>query len=66
MRAAVDGWHATRVSDAVTYAIEVGVGLACVASAAGLRRQRRLRWLAIVLAVAGTVAIVHGMLELVR
>jgi hypothetical protein len=54
------------VSDAVAYAIEVGVGLACVASAAGLRTQRRLRWLAILLAGAGIVAIAHGMLELVR
>ncbi|MEX0742929.1 MAG: hypothetical protein WD248_01075 [Actinomycetota bacterium] len=54
------------MSEAVTYAIEVGVGLACVASAVGLRRTRRLRWLAILLAVAGLVAIAHGVLELAR
>ena len=54
------------MSDAVTYVIEIGVGLACVASAVGLRRQRRLRWLAMLLAVAGLVAIAHGILELVR
>jgi hypothetical protein len=54
------------MSDAVTYAIEVGVGLACVASVVGSRGQRRLRWLAILLAVAGLVAIAHGTLELVR
>jgi uncharacterized membrane protein len=53
------------VSDAVTYAIEVGVGLACVASAVGLRRERRLRWLAILLAIAGLAAVVHGVAELV-
>jgi hypothetical protein len=54
------------VSDAVTYAIEVGVGLACVAAAVGLRRLRRLWWLAFLLAVAGLVAIAHGIVELVR
>jgi hypothetical protein len=54
------------VGDAVTYAIEIGVGLACVASALGLRRQRRLGWLAILLAVAGLVAIAHGAIELAR
>lgn len=54
------------MSDAVTYAIEVGVGLACVVSAAGLRRTRRLRWLAILLAAAGLVAIAHGVFELAR
>lgn len=54
-----------RVSDAVTYAIEVGVGLACLASAVGLRRSS-LRWLAILLAVAGVAAIAHGVAELVR
>ena len=50
----------------MTYAIEVAVGLACVVSALGLRRRRRFRWLAILLAVAGMAAIVHGILELVR
>jgi hypothetical protein len=54
------------VSDAVTYAIEVGVGLACVASALGLRRQPGLGWLAILLAIAGLVAIAHGVTELAR
>ena len=48
----------------MTYAIEVAVGLGCVASALGLRRQRRLGWLAILLAVAGMAAIAHGLLEL--
>jgi uncharacterized membrane protein len=54
------------VSDALTYAIEVGVGLACLASAIGLRRSSRLRWLGILLAVAGLAAIVHGVAELAR
>jgi hypothetical protein len=54
------------VGDAATYAIEIGVGIACIASALGLRRQRRLRWLAILLVVAGLVAIVHGTIELAR
>jgi len=54
------------VSDAVTYAIEVGVGFACVASSVGLRRQRHLRWLSILLAIAGLVAIAHGIVELAR
>jgi uncharacterized membrane protein len=54
------------VSDAVTYAIEVGVGLACLASAISLRRSSRPRWLAILLAAAGLAAIVHGVAELAR
>ena len=52
------------MGDSVTYAIEIGVGVACVASALGLRR--RLMWLAILLAVAGLVAIAHGAIELAR
>ena len=50
----------------MTYVIEVGVGFACLASAVGLRRSSRLRWLAILLAAAGLATIVHGATELAR
>jgi hypothetical protein len=54
------------VSDAVTYAIELAVGLASLGAAVGVRRTGRLGWLATVLAVAGVAASIHAVVELVR
>jgi len=52
------------VGDTVTYAIELAVGLASLAAAAGVRRTGRLTWLAGVLLVAGLAACVHAAVEL--
>jgi hypothetical protein len=51
------------VSDVVTYGIELAVGFACLAAAAGLRRSRPLRWLALLLLVGGVAATVHALLS---
>jgi hypothetical protein len=48
--------------DAVTSLVEIGVGIACVL--AGLATWRRRRWLAVVLAVLGIVAVLHGVLAI--
>ena len=48
----------------LTDVTELLVGLGCVAAAVATARSPRLRWLAIVLGVAGVVAIVHAVVEL--
>jgi len=48
------------VSDALTYTIEMGVGLGCLAAAAGLWRRASLRALAALLAVGGVAATAHA------
>jgi hypothetical protein len=52
------------VSDAITYGIELAVGIACLAGAVGLRRSRPLRWLAALLVVGGIAATVHALVSL--
>jgi hypothetical protein len=52
------------VNRTLTYAIELAVGLACVAAALPALRTRRLRWLAIVLLAAGGAAIAHAAFRL--
>jgi hypothetical protein len=52
------------VSDAVTYAIELAVGVACIGAAVGLRRARTLRWLVALLIVGGVAATVHALVSL--
>ncbi len=52
------------MSQSLTYVTEFAVGLACVVAAVATARGHRLRWLAIVLAIAGAAAIVHAILEL--
>jgi hypothetical protein len=52
------------VSDAVTYAIELAVGVACIAAAVGLRRARTLRWLVALLIAGGVAATVHALVSL--
>ena len=48
----------------LTYITELAVGLGCVVAAVATARSRRLRWLALVLAIAGATAIVHAIVEL--
>ena len=52
-------------SSAITYAVELAVGLGCLAGAAATWQVRRLRWIAVVLAVAGLTAAGHSLSELV-
>jgi len=47
------------------YVIELLVGLGCLSAAVPSARSPRLRWLALVLGVAGVAAIVHAIAELV-
>ena len=53
------------MNDALTYAIELAVGLATCASALAVRRTGRLGWLAGLLGLAGLAACVHAVLELI-
>ena len=48
----------------LTYVIELLVGLGCFVAAVATARTPRLRWLALVLGVAGIAAIVHAIVEL--
>jgi hypothetical protein len=48
----------------LTDAVEIAVGLACLAGVVGLRRAPGRPWLAALLAVAGAAAVVHGILSL--
>jgi hypothetical protein len=52
------------MADAATYVVELLVGLGCLVGAAVTIRQPRLRWLGVVLAVAGIAAVVHAVVEL--
>ena len=48
----------------LTYVTELLVGLGCFVAAVATARGPRLRWLALVLGVAGVAAIVHAIAEL--
>ena len=48
----------------LTYVTELLVGLGCLVAAVATARGPRLRWLALVLVVAGVAAIVHAVVEL--
>jgi hypothetical protein len=50
------------VRDVVTYGIELAVGIACLAAAAGLRRTG-LRWLIALLIAGGIAAAVHALVS---
>jgi hypothetical protein len=52
------------MGQSLTYVTELAVGLGCVVTAVATARSRRLRWFALVLAVAGAAAIVHAIVEL--
>ena len=49
----------------LTYVTELLVGLGCMVAAVATARTPRLRWLALVLGVAGVAAVVHAIVELV-
>jgi hypothetical protein len=53
------------MGQSLTYVTELAVGLGCLVAAIATARSPRLRWLALVLAVAGASAIVHAIVELV-
>ena len=48
----------------LTYVTELLVGFGCLAAAVATARSPRLRWLALVLGVAGVAAVVHAIVEL--
>ena len=52
------------MGQSLTYVTELAVGIGCMVAAVTTVRSRRLRWLALVLAVAGAAAIVHAIVEL--
>ena len=52
------------MGQSLTYVTELAVGLGCVVAAVATARSPRLRWLALVLAIAGATAIVHAIVEL--
>jgi hypothetical protein len=52
------------MGQSLTYVTELAVGIGCVVAAVATARSHRLRWLALVLAVAGAAAIVHAIVEL--
>jgi hypothetical protein len=52
------------VDETLTDGVELVVGLGCVAAAVPASRVRRLRWLGVVLLVAGAVAIAHAAFRL--
>ena len=48
------------MTETVTYAVEIAVGLGCLAGVPWAWRSGRFRWLAWVLLVAGLAAVIHG------
>ena len=52
--------------EAVTWAIELGVGIACMAVATLALRHPRLRLVGAALLVAGVAAVVHAVVQLVQ
>jgi hypothetical protein len=51
------------VSAALTYAIEIAVGAGCLAAAPGAWR-RGIRWVAVLLVIAGSAAVAHAIVAL--
>jgi hypothetical protein len=52
------------MSDVVTYGIEAAIGVGCLVAAYGLRRRPGLRWVAVLLTIAGVAAVVHAAISL--
>ena len=52
------------MAGAPTYVVEFLVGLGCLIAGAATMRGGRTRWVGVVLLVAGVVAIVHALVEL--
>jgi hypothetical protein len=49
---------------ALTYVVELLVGVGCLVAGAAALRGPRARWVGVVLGVAGVAAIVHALVEL--
>ena len=49
---------------ALTYIVELLVGLGCLIAGAAILPSRRTRWVGLLLLVAGVAAIVHAIVEL--
>lgn len=49
---------------ALTYVVELLVGLGCLAAGVATLRGSRTRWLGVLLLVAGVAATVHALVEL--
>jgi hypothetical protein len=54
----------TAMAGALTYVVELLVGLGCLVAGAATVRGARNRWVGVVLVVAGAAAIVHALVEL--
>ena len=52
------------MGETLTYVTELAVGLGCVIAAVPTMRTPRRRWLAALLALAGSTAIVHAIVRL--
>jgi len=52
------------MAGALTYVVELLVGLGCLVAGAATVRGARTRWVGVVLVVAGAAAIVHALVEL--
>ena len=52
------------MAGALTYVVELLVGLGCLIAAAATLRSTRTRWMGVALLVAGAAAIVHAIVEL--
>jgi len=52
------------MGNAPTYAVELAVGVACLAAARAAWRTSRSRWPATILLVAGVAAVVHAAVAL--
>ena len=52
------------MADAATSIVELLVGIGCLAGAAATIGRPRLRWLGVVLAIAGLLAVAHAVIEL--
>lgn len=50
---------------ALTYVVELLVGLGCLFAGAATLRRRRTRWLGVVLVAAGIAATAHALVELI-
>jgi peptidoglycan/LPS O-acetylase OafA/YrhL len=47
-------------SETITNVVELAVGLGCLAAGVGAWRRRPLRWVAVLLLVAGLAAVAHA------
>jgi hypothetical protein len=53
------------MGETLTYLIELAVGLGCIVAAVPMARTPGRRWLAVILLIAGAVAVTHGIARLI-